>query len=79
MPNSMPGLLAMWSGAPLEGLLPRGQLVWRCIPTIVCWVVWVECNSQIFNNKLTDPVKLPQKAFGLLVQVNFFLAGFQSS
>lgn len=51
-------LLAKWSHAHLDDLSPRGRLIWRCIPEVVCWSLWKERNQWVFGDVVTDLGKI---------------------
>eukprot|EP00253_Pinus_taeda_P018143 PITA_18143 len=43
--------------------------IWRCIPSALCWQIWLSRNNSIFKNQKPDPNLTLAKTMGLVAEM----------
>ncbi|OVA06531.1 hypothetical protein BVC80_1739g14 [Macleaya cordata] len=70
MPNSLLTLLHAWKP---KGLPKKGKMLWRFLPTAICWRIWKARNRVAFKGK---EVKMEGLINDIKVQVFFWVQGY---
>lgn len=66
VPESTQVFLQAWYGVKDGYMSPRGFILWKCIPHVVFWCIWVERNARIFEGKEVL-IKILERTLGLLI------------
>lgn len=53
MPAAPSRSLSEWNHAHFDDVFPLGRLIWRCVPTVIFWSLWMERNQRIFDDDAT--------------------------
>ncbi|OVA10833.1 Reverse transcriptase zinc-binding domain [Macleaya cordata] len=62
-PGSVISLAHSWSS---HGFSKTGKLLWQFVPASIFWVIWLERNRRIFDNKSKDPIALSHEVKSLI-------------
>lgn len=64
-PYHFQDVILSWRNKELDGL---PSVIWQFLPSVICWVLWLERNDRIFKDKSRSQVEILVIIFNLLFE-----------